>query len=62
MIPDNWKKNPAKLRQKDFDARWTKKNDQTHYKLSISWLSIVNILYGHYEFAVFMQFLEVPLI
>jgi IS5 family transposase len=30
-VPDDWKKNPAKLRQKDLDARWTKKNDQTHY-------------------------------
>lgn len=30
-IPDDWKKNPDKLRQKDIDARWTKKNDETHY-------------------------------
>jgi IS5 family transposase len=30
-IPDDWKDNPNKLRQKDLDARWTKKNDQTHY-------------------------------
>ena len=32
-VPDEWKKqgNEAKLRQKDVDARWTKKNDETHY-------------------------------
>lgn len=29
--PEEWKKTPAKLRQKDVDARWTKKNDQNHY-------------------------------
>jgi IS5 family transposase len=26
-----WTKNPAKLRQKDIDARWTQKNDEDHY-------------------------------
>jgi IS5 family transposase len=32
-IPEEWKKpeNEAKLRQKDTDARWTKKNDEKHY-------------------------------
>jgi len=32
-IPEEWKKpeNAAKLRQKDTDARWTKKNNETHY-------------------------------
>jgi IS5 family transposase len=32
-VPDTWKEegNEAKLRQKDVDARWTKKNNQTHY-------------------------------
>jgi IS5 family transposase len=30
-IPDDWKDNPDKLCQKDLDARWTKKNDETHY-------------------------------
>jgi IS5 family transposase len=30
-IPDDWKDNPSKLSQKDLDARWTKKNDETHY-------------------------------
>jgi IS5 family transposase len=26
QIPEEWKNNPAKLRQKDRDARWTKKH------------------------------------
>jgi IS5 family transposase len=30
-IPSEWKNNPAKLRQKDIDARWTKKHGETHY-------------------------------
>lgn len=30
-IPEDWKDNPSKLSQKDLDARWTKKNDETHY-------------------------------
>ena len=30
-IPDAWKKNPHKMAQKDIDARWTKKRDETHY-------------------------------
>lgn len=30
-IPEEWEENPAKLRQKDVDARWTKKNNETHY-------------------------------
>ena len=29
--PDSFKEIPAKLRQKDTDARWTKKNNETHY-------------------------------
>jgi IS5 family transposase len=29
--PDEWIDNPSKLSQKDLDARWTKKNDQTFY-------------------------------
>src|ERR1035437_8274064 len=29
--PEAWNETPAKLRQKDIDARWTKKNDETHY-------------------------------
>ena len=28
-IPDDWKEDPAKLSQKDTEARWTKKNNQT---------------------------------
>lgn len=30
-VPDSFNQNPAKNRQKDLDARWTKKNDETHY-------------------------------
>jgi len=30
-IPEDWKDQPAKLRQKDTDARWAKKNEETHY-------------------------------
>lgn len=30
-VPEEWKENPAKLRQKDVDARWAKKNNETHY-------------------------------
>jgi IS5 family transposase len=32
-IPEDWQKpeNEAKVRQKDIDARWAKKNDETHY-------------------------------
>jgi len=29
--PEAWKQTPAKERQKDVDARWTKKNHETHY-------------------------------
>jgi IS5 family transposase len=29
--PEAWKQQPAKRRQKDVDARWTKKNNETHY-------------------------------
>lgn len=29
--PEDWEKHPAKLRQKDVDARWTKKNDETFF-------------------------------
>jgi transposase, IS5 family len=29
--PKEWEKHPAKLRQKDVDARWTKKNDVTFF-------------------------------
>jgi transposase, IS5 family len=31
QTPDEWLEDPAKLRQKDTDARWTKKNDVTFY-------------------------------
>jgi IS5 family transposase len=30
-IPKDWQGNPHKLSQKDLDARWTKKNNETHY-------------------------------
>ena len=29
--PEEWDKKPAKRRQKDVDARWTKKNQEKHY-------------------------------
>lgn len=29
--PSEWDEQPAKQRQKDLDARWTKKNDEVHY-------------------------------
>jgi len=30
-VPEGWADKPAMLRQKDLDARWTKKNGQSHY-------------------------------
>jgi hypothetical protein len=30
-MPKDWENNPAKLRQKDRDARWTKKHGRSHY-------------------------------
>ena len=30
-VPEDWLATPSKLRQKDTDARWTKKNDVSHY-------------------------------
>ena len=30
-VPEEWQENPAMLRQKDTDARWTMKNDVAHY-------------------------------
>jgi len=30
-IPEDWKNNPRKLSQKDIDAKWTKKNNQTFF-------------------------------
>ena len=30
-VPEEWTTHPAKLRQKDLDARWTKKHGQSHY-------------------------------
>ena len=31
QIPEQWKSQPRKLAQKDLDARWLKKNGQSHY-------------------------------
>jgi IS5 family transposase len=31
QTPEQWKEQPHKLSQKDVDARWTKKNNQTYY-------------------------------
>lgn len=31
QIPEEWKKNPAKLRQKDTDARWTQKRKVSYF-------------------------------
>ena len=31
QTPPDWEKTPDKLRQKDLDARWTKKNEQSFY-------------------------------
>jgi IS5 family transposase len=30
-LPEGWDKNPDRLRQKDLDARWVKKNDTNYY-------------------------------
>jgi IS5 family transposase len=30
-VPEDWEKTPSKKRQKDGDARWTKKNQQNHF-------------------------------
>lgn len=30
-VPESWEKNPAKLNQKDVEARWTKKNERDYY-------------------------------
>lgn len=30
-VPEAWKNHPSKLAQKDMDARWTKKNDETFF-------------------------------
>lgn len=30
-VPEEWEEKPAKLRQKDTNARWAKKNSETHY-------------------------------
>jgi len=30
-VPAGWQEEPHKLSQKDVDARWTKKNEETHF-------------------------------
>jgi len=30
-LPESWDKNPDRLRQKDLDSRWTKKNGISYY-------------------------------
>ena len=37
-VPEAWQSNPDRLRQKELDARWVKKNGVSHYghKNSIS--------------------------
>lgn len=30
-VPAGWEQQPEKARQKDLDARWTRKNDERHY-------------------------------
>ncbi len=43
-IPETWQEKPHRLSQKDMDARWTKKNGQSHfgYKNHIS----IDVEYG----------------
>jgi len=31
QVPEAWDENPNKKRQKDVDAKWTKKNNETHF-------------------------------
>ena len=44
-VPEDWQDNPNRLRKKDLDARWTKKNGVNHYgyKNSIS-IDVVYVL------------------
>jgi IS5 family transposase len=37
--PKQWEESPGKLAQKDVDARWTKKNNQTYYGYAYQQLS-----------------------
>ena len=48
--PENWKENPARLRQKDIDARRTQKNGENHYSYK-NYISIDNEhkLIRHFE-------------
>ena len=48
-LPEDWQDNPNRLRQKDLDARWTKKNGVSHYgyKNSISIDAIYGLIRRH---------------
>ena len=49
-VPEEWKENGKKLNQKDLEARWTKKNDESHYgyKNHVS-IDVENKLIRNYE-------------
>jgi hypothetical protein len=44
-IPEAWKDQPAKLRQKDTEARWTKKHGTSYYEYK-NHLSVVDVSRG----------------
>lgn len=48
--PDSWNSQDAKLRQKDVDARWTKKRNETHfgYKCHALVSSMSKLIEGYY--------------
>ena len=48
-LPEDWQDNPNRLRQKDLDARWTKKNGVSHcgYKNGISIDEIYGLVRRH---------------
>ena len=48
-VPEEWERNPNRLRQKDLDARWVKKNNVNHYgyKNSISIDAVYGLIRRH---------------
>lgn len=65
--PEEWSKQPEKLRQKDVDARWTKKNDEKHfgYKCHALVSSLSKLIEGYlvtganvHDSQVFMELLD----
>ena len=48
-VPKHWQDNPNRLRQKDLNARWTKKNGVSHYgdKNSISIDAVYGLIRRH---------------